>query len=73
MPWMTGTSRVVTAPMATSPSPGTPKTCSTSTAPPSSAVICRPSTVTSGTLAFLSTCLPITIRSRRPFARAVRT
>ena len=49
------------------------KVFSVSTAPPSSAAICRPITVTTGISAFLNACLRITLRSGTPRARADST
>jgi hypothetical protein len=71
-PWIIGTSRVVTAVMARSPTPGSPKMRSMRIAPPSRLASWVPITVTTGTSAFLSACFTITTGPRRPLARAVR-
>ena len=52
--------------------PGMPNTVSVRIAPPIRIPMSRPSTVITGVIAARSPCLMITVRSRRPFARAVR-
>lgn len=53
--------------------PGQENTCSTTTAPSTRRVNWRPATVTTAIRELRRTCLQITVRSRSPFARAVRT
>ncbi len=52
--------------------PGSVKTSSTTTVPPSRMPICRPATVITGISALRSACLRITSRPARPLAAAVR-
>jgi len=55
------------------PSPGIENTVSVTTAPPSSAPVCRPTTVTIGLKALRKPCRSTTRCSGSPLARAVRT
>jgi len=52
--------------------PGSVKTSSTTTVPPSRMPTCSPATVTIGISAFLSACLRISTRPVSPLAAAVR-
>src|SRR5437867_3086215 len=54
------------------PTPGSVKTSSTTTVPPSRMPIWRPATVTMGMSAFLSACFMTTAQPARPLAAAVR-
>ena len=68
-----GKSRRDTEPVSTFPRPGQENTVSTMSEPLMSPATSRPSTVMSGSTAFLMTCSPITRDSGIPLARAVRT
>ena len=69
---MTGRSESITESIDSRPMPGRLKTASVITAPPSRPARSRPAAVTIGVRPARSACLPMTVRSLRPFARAVR-
>ena len=66
-------SRAGIAESSSRPNPGRTKTVSVSTAPEIMRPTCAPMTVTTGSNALRSACLPTTARPRRPLATAVRT
>ncbi len=73
IPWIIGRSDRLIALKVSAPIPGMLKTVSVRIALPArSTATSSPSSVTIGVIALRSTCLPITRRSDRPFARAVR-
>ena len=69
----TGKSRLSSAWTVSRPSPGHAKMVSVMTAPPRSWPVSSPARVTMGIAEFLRVCLPMTIRSASPLARAVST
>jgi hypothetical protein len=68
-----GKSRNVTDSTIRRPMPGQPKMDSVITAPPKRFATSSAHAVTTGIIAFFSTCFAMTIRSGTPFALAVRT
>ncbi len=72
-PVMTGKSRLWMDSSSSLPMPGRMKISSVSTRPPISTPICTPVTLSTATSELASTCRYTTLRSGRPFDRAVRT